>query len=435
MPPTGRPRPRTSWRSTSASSRRRPTSVARSRCARSLDRSRLTQQSLEEENALLLDRNAALEDDYRKVSSFRPLMDTYKAQLAALEASTAQLTRERDDARLELERVQERARASELARHQDSEALQLFEERVRELEAGSRTRGLNGDGGDDSTDDSLDGLGGEMDQSTAGLTMTDLKLQVRRLQRELEAARGGRAEAADGSRIVVLENLLEDARAIKARYEADYLREHRDRLVLVRQLDALRDGSTADGPEVALALRQRLNETVDELETLRKSSLGTSDALAAARCELDIAKSDLNLVGLDQIEALHKLRASVSVEKEAAETESTRLRAELVEADRKARMQLEQINGLLLDKVDLQGQSIGHREALLAKNRGATCVLIVLRQLIGQRFGLTRSATPRCQRRARGAQALKIRLAGRRDPAGGPRADCRGVGATEGAPA
>ena len=59
--------------------------------------------------------------------------------------------------------------------------------------------------------------------------MTDLKLQVRRLQRELEAVRKNEADA---SRVLVLENLLEDANRMKARYEADYLAAHREKLML-----------------------------------------------------------------------------------------------------------------------------------------------------------------------------------------------------------
>ena len=75
--------------------------------------------------------------------------------------------------------------------------------------------------------------------------MTDLKLQVRKLQRELEAVQ---RKEADASRVLVLENLLEDANRMKARYEADYLTAHREKLVLQSNLEEIRSGkSMGDG--------------------------------------------------------------------------------------------------------------------------------------------------------------------------------------------
>ena len=73
---------------------------------------------------------------------------------------------------------------------------------------------------------------------------------------------------------------------MKARYEADYLTAHREKLVLQSNLEEIRSGkSMGDGSvisqvalylmvdpvyraEAAIALRQRLNETVDELDKL-----------------------------------------------------------------------------------------------------------------------------------------------------------------------
>lgn len=89
------------------------------------------------------------------------------------------------------------------------------------------------------------GLGGELDDAVSGTTMTDLKLQIRKLNRELEAVRKNEVDA---SRVLVLENLLEDANRMKARYEADYLAAHREKLVLQRDLEEIRSGkSMGDG--------------------------------------------------------------------------------------------------------------------------------------------------------------------------------------------
>ena len=94
-------------------------------------------------------------------------------------------------------------------------------------------------------DDDVAGLGEELDTAISGTTMTDLKLQVRKLQRELEAVRKNEADA---SRVLVLENLLEDANRMKARYEADYLAAHREKLILQNDLEEIRSGkSLGDG--------------------------------------------------------------------------------------------------------------------------------------------------------------------------------------------
>ena len=94
-------------------------------------------------------------------------------------------------------------------------------------------------------DGDVQGLGEELDTALTGTTMTDLKLQVRRLQRELDAVKKNEADA---SRVLVLENLLDDANRMKARYETDYLAAHREKLVLQNNLEEIRSGkSMGDG--------------------------------------------------------------------------------------------------------------------------------------------------------------------------------------------
>ena len=88
-------------------------------------------------------------------------------------------------------------------------------------------------------DEEAQGLGEELDAALSGTTMTDLKLQVKKLQRELEAVQ---KKEADASRVLVLENLLDDANRMKARYEADYLAAHREKLVLQNDLEEIRSG-------------------------------------------------------------------------------------------------------------------------------------------------------------------------------------------------
>ncbi|KAJ8462031.1 hypothetical protein ONZ51_g11167 [Trametes cubensis] len=351
--------------------------------------------ALEKQNADLVDKNAALEEEYRKVAAFKPLMESYKSQIAELETKASARSKEIDALKFELDQTKTKLKLTEEERAKDSETLELYQERVRELElssqrpvAASRARPpANGDGegnmtefteaellgGGAATRDDVDvdadiaGLGEELDSAITGTTMTDLKLQVRKLQRELEAVRKNEADA---SRVLVLENLLEDANRMKARYEADYLAAHREKLVLQNNLEEIRSGkSMGDGAEAAIALRQRLNETVDELDNLRKEHAELEVKFEAMSKELTIAKSDLTLVNKDQLDILATLRESVNEDKAELESEVERLRNQVKELADKNKMQLEQINGLLLEKVNLQSEGIDQRDRMLQRER------------------------------------------------------------------
>jgi hypothetical protein len=249
-------------------------------------------------------------------------MESYKAQIVDLETKHAARASDLDTARFELEQARTKLRITEAERAKDSEALELYQERVRELELVSNRPVPKpkppvvldpGAGADDEDtedaaaaaaaraavppspgldDELLDqSFGEELDNALSGTTMTDLKLQVRRLERELAAAR---ADSAEAPRVLVLENLLEDAARAKARYEADYLGAHREKLGLAAQLEEIRAGRGArgDGAEAAIALRQRLNETVDELDALKLAHTALEVRHEALQKELTIAKSD-----------------------------------------------------------------------------------------------------------------------------------------------
>ncbi|KAJ6618243.1 HOOK protein-domain-containing protein [Mycena sp. CBHHK59/15] len=340
--------------------------------------------ALEKQNADLVDKNASLEEEYRKVSAFKPLMESYKNQIAELETKHSTRAQEIDTLKFELGECKNKLKIAVDERARDSETLELYQERVRELELTShrpvstnKPADVNGNtdeftvaelmGEADDNDHEGQGLGGELDDAIAGTTMTDLKLQIRKLKRELEAIKKNEADA---SRVLVLENLLEDANRMKSRYENDYLAAHREKLVLQRDLEEIRSGkSMGDGAEAAIALRQRLNETVDQLDTLRKEHTELEVEFDTQSRELTIAKSDLTLVNKDQLDILATLRESVNEDKVGLEADVQRLRQQNKELSDKNRMQLEQVNALLLEKVNLQSEGIGHREKMLQRER------------------------------------------------------------------
>jgi len=185
--------------------------------------------ALEKQNADLVDKNASLEEEFRKVAAFKPLMESYKNQIADLEAKNVTRTQDIENLKFELEQSKSKLRITAEERTKDSETLELYQERVRELELMSQSRIAaaraphghsanaarepDGRGTEDQVaaaqaeadmDDHAElGLGGELDDAIAGTTMTDLKIQIKKLERELEAVR---KQESDASRVLVLEN-------------------------------------------------------------------------------------------------------------------------------------------------------------------------------------------------------------------------------------
>ncbi|KAG8811256.1 hypothetical protein FRC17_002555 [Serendipita sp. 399] len=332
--------------------------------------------SLEEQNASLVDTNAQLDAEFRKVASFKPLMESYKTQLTELESKNSARAKEMETLKWELDQTKGKLKLALEQQTKDAETIELFQDRVKELELGATPNRATFKGGARDSivlgpgtplDDELRGLGGELDDALSGTTTTDLKLRIRKLEKELEDIKGSKGKEEE-SKILVLESLLEDAKKMKTRYEADYLKEHREKLTLAAEMEEIRAGK-ADGGEVAIALRKRLNETVEELDALKKEHTEMQVNYERIDKELTIAKSDLNLVNKDQVEILHSLRETLNQDKEGLEKEITSLRNQVSDLSERNKMHLEQVNSLLLDKVSMQTEGLGQRERMLERER------------------------------------------------------------------
>ena len=134
-----------------------------------------------------------------------------------------------------------------------------------------------------------------------------------------------------------------------------------------------------------------MNETVEQLDALRKEHTELEVKFQTQSKELTIAKSGrksiclwysvyqqshnvlngnaVNLVHKDQLEILASLRESVNEDKSGLETEVQRLHDQIRELSEKNKMQLEQINGLLLEKVNLQSEGLDQRDRMLQRER------------------------------------------------------------------
>lgn len=77
----------------------------------------------------------------------------------------------------------------------------------------------------------------------------------------------------------------------------------------------------------------------------------------------------MTLVNKDQLDILATLRESVNEDKAGLEADVERLKRLNKELNDKTRMQLEQVNALLLEKMSLQSEGIGHREKMLQRER------------------------------------------------------------------
>jgi len=63
------------------------------------------------------------------------------------------------------------------------------------------------------------------------------------------------------------------------------------------------------------------------------------------------------------------LRESVNEDKLGLESEMEKLRKQIRDLSDKNKMQLEQVNALLMEKVNLQSEGIGQRERMLERER------------------------------------------------------------------
>lgn len=77
----------------------------------------------------------------------------------------------------------------------------------------------------------------------------------------------------------------------------------------------------------------------------------------------------MNLVNKDQLEILESLRASVSVEQDKLAEELARARESLKVAEDKAKSHRDEIDKLLREKIELQGEGINQRDKMLEREK------------------------------------------------------------------
>lgn len=91
-------------------------------------------QALEDQNVQLMERNQTIEEEYRKVLAFKTLMDSYKDQVATLETKNNELIREKNKMEYEMQHMTKRVQSLEEDKANDTEQIQLLEDRLQEIE-------------------------------------------------------------------------------------------------------------------------------------------------------------------------------------------------------------------------------------------------------------------------------------------------------------
>ncbi|KAK4049671.1 hypothetical protein OIV83_003946 [Microbotryomycetes sp. JL201] len=316
--------------------------------------------SLEAENAELLDKYAALEEEHTKLAAESPQIAVFQAQIDKLQSKLSTAARESGQLRHELDLAAEREKELHSSRARDLESIAAMEERIRELETTTSHESAGR-----SDDEDLD----EVDASLDGLSGTSLKLKLRRVQRELDSLRkGGNAVGSDGT-ISALQTELAEVERLREKYETEWITEHRKRLLLETRMEEIASGRSehGDDPQACAALRQQLADATSTVEDLQSLCTRQESRIEEMVEQLNVAESNLELVDKDQLEALNALRQSVSVDKAVLKDQLAQARLDLQSAKDDLKLQTSQVNALLKEQVALQRDGIEQRDRLLER--------------------------------------------------------------------
>ncbi|KAK1927088.1 protein-nucleus import-related protein [Papiliotrema laurentii] len=327
--------------------------------------------ALEEENAVLVDTNAKLEAELNKAGSSKALIDELKRLIENLEERSKEQNEQIAQLNVQLENAQAEIVDRAKAHEQDREELELHQEKMKEMELGSSShiqRSVSDNSlADHPGDISLgDELGTSEEIGLGSETKTALKIRIRALQKEISDLK---TKERDTHQVSALENLLADANKSRDRYQTEYLEARRDILRLQTNLE---QGPSAKGSEnsaATAALRQRLNEVIEERDRLLLAQEELTVTREQIEKQLEAAKVDLSLVRKDQIEQIAILRQKSDRETKELDGKANRLREEITVLRDKDKSHLEELRGLLLDKVDLQSTGILQRERELERER------------------------------------------------------------------
>lgn len=138
--------------------------------------------ALEEQNATLMERNQQVEDEYRKVLSFKTLMDSYKEQVHNLENDKAEILIEKHKIEEALRKAEDRCNMLEQDKARDQDQIHTLEDQLAELElGGAQSMGSLANQNDSATMNTVVDTP-NMEEDMQKAKMAEMRLTIKRLE-------------------------------------------------------------------------------------------------------------------------------------------------------------------------------------------------------------------------------------------------------------
>ncbi|KAJ3005129.1 hypothetical protein HKX48_000849 [Thoreauomyces humboldtii] len=239
----------------------------------------------EDQNQKHIRRNEHLEEEHRKISSLKPLVETMREQLSNLETRNSSLQVENSTLEFQLTEARTKVERLDLEKQSDHEHIQSLEDQLKDLEYSNAGENLA------ATDE----------MSPAGESESLFKVKFSQMEREVERLRAEKISAqANVDKMVQLENLLEDANRLKAKYEADYRNAYEKNMALENELTQLH-AVAASSPHAAAAAEptrgahlevEQVQKQVKQLAEDLRQSIGKANKAAFERDRLHAELAD-----------------------------------------------------------------------------------------------------------------------------------------------
>lgn len=180
---------------------------------------------LEESNSELIEKNLALTDSLSQSSSLQRLVDTYRSQITTLESKSNTIELLNEKLQLDLNKTKDRLKHEV---EESSRKDELLREREDTRQIAEETSVHSGD------------------DFAPSSSVTALKLKIRQLERSSTAIDNSNKNTVDR---MVMEQLIEDERKSKERYEMEFLAARRDVLRLESIFEDVLSGQSKLGDE------------------------------------------------------------------------------------------------------------------------------------------------------------------------------------------
>ncbi|KAI8371401.1 uncharacterized protein BYT42DRAFT_66565 [Radiomyces spectabilis] len=221
--------------------------------------------ALEDQNTSLLERSHHVEDEYRKVLAFKTLMDSYKEQVQQLESNNREILKDKTTLETELRNMSDTCAYLEMERDRNMEQIQQLEEHLKEIElgGGATLDKVLSHRASVVIDEDMDVDANNMEENMKKSNVTELRLTIRRLQRQIREMEEKEAEPVKENQELV----------IKSKAELDQVMKERDQLR--EELTQIRNGipdSLLNQTQTIMAFRSRILDLEKECSYLKTTT-------------------------------------------------------------------------------------------------------------------------------------------------------------------